>query len=311
VIRQPAVAGSFYPAAADRLESLVADLLDAAATSAGAAAESRSVPGGTDNDRGGDAAAPAPRGLAGLLVPHAGLVYSGVVAGAAWRLLLYGGGAEAPTVVVLGTNHRAGWLDGVGVWDTGAWRMPFGDVAVDDSLADGIIGLGQPFAVDRDAHEGEHSIEVQLPFLHAVAPDARIVPLAVSIGRGRPAVEAGVRLGRLLAQCVAQGHPTVLAISTDMAHYPPAGECARITEELLEPILALDPADLDAREGRLRDGRAGLYCGMCGIDPALLGLAALRTMGVSRVTRLAAATSADAGGPPYESVGYLAVSFAV
>ncbi len=164
--------------------------------------------------------------------------------------------------------------------------------------------------VDRDAHRGEHSLEVQLPLLVEAAPGARIVPLAVSAGTGRPAIEAGARLGRLLAARRSAGERVVLAISSDMAHYPPADACARATETLLPAILDLDPAGLAAVEADMRlAGIHGLACGMCGIEPAVLGLAALRAMGAVSGTVLAAMTSADAGGPRDRTVGYLAVRF--
>ena len=223
----------------------------------------------------------------------------------------HGPGTGDPLVVVLlGTNHRAGWLDGVGAWDTGAWPVPSGEVEVDSALAAEVVALGFPFEVDRAAHRGEHSLEVQLPLLMAVAPGARIVPLAVSAGTDRRAIEAGEHLGRLLAVHRSAGDRVVLAISSDMAHYPPAGACARATEALLPAIVGLDPVALAAIEGEMRlAGIRGLACGMCGIEPAVLGLAALRAMGAVSGTVLAASTSADAGGPSDRTVGYLAARF--
>jgi hypothetical protein len=213
-------------------------------------------------------------------------------------------------VVLLGTNHRAAWLDGVGAWDAGAWTVPTGEVEVAGELAAEVAVLGPPFMIDREAHRGEHSLEVQLPLLMAVTPGARIVPLAVSAGTGRRAVEAGERLGRLLAGRRAAGDRIVLAISSDMAHYPPADACARATEALLPAILGLDPTRLASLEQDMRvAGIRGLACGMCGIEPAVLGLAALRAMGAVSGEVLAASTSADAGGPPDHTVGYLAARF--
>ena len=289
--REPAVAGSFYPAAEDRLRGLVDELLRAA----------ERLPA---IDEPSAAALPA-----GILVPHAGLMYSGVTAAAAWSRLEGGPGGSPPLVVLLGTNHGAAWLDGVAAWPSGAWRTPLGDSVVDEDLAAAVVGLGPPFLVDREAHDLEHSLEVQLPLLQAVAPGAGIVPLSVSC-RGPWAVDAGRRLGELLAVRRAAGEPVVLAISTDMAHYPAAVACERVTEALLPSILAVDPDDLADREDAVRSsGIRGLACGMCGIEPAVLGLAALRAMGATRAVRLASATSADAGGPPDRTVGYLAVRF--
>jgi AmmeMemoRadiSam system protein B len=288
-VRRPAVAGTFYPGSAIDLEAMVDELFAAAGRLPGTRPSSMAAP-------------------IGLLVPHAGLVYSGVVAAAAWAQLAVAG--PSPTVVLLGTNHGAAWLEGIGAWDGGAWRIPTGHVTVDRELAGAIVSLGPPFVADRAAHAAEHSIEVQLPLLHAASPDARIVPLAVSAGRGAAALDAGARLGGLLAERRAAGTEVMLVISSDMAHYPAASACERVTETLLPAIMALDGRDLGAHEAAVRSGGVeGLVCGMCGIDPAVLGLAALRAMGARSATVLASATSADAGGPPDSTVGYLAVRF--
>jgi AmmeMemoRadiSam system protein B len=297
----PWVAGEFYPATADRVRKVVRELF----------AETRWLAG--------DAARLSPELPAGLLVPHAGLVYSGVVAAAGWARLdargavaagAAGGEARAPIVVILGTNHGAGWLQGVAASSAAAWRMPGGDVQVDEELVAAIIDLGPPFIVDDDAHEREHSIEVQLPLLREVAPGASIVPLAVSAGTGHPAIAAGRRLGELLASRRAAGTPIVLAISSDMAHYPPAEACEEVTEALWPTIRTLDAVGVASREIAVRSARIpGLVCGMCGIQPTVLGLAALRAMGATTGVRIAAATSADADGPRDRTVGYLAVAF--
>lgn len=290
-IRPPSVAGSFYPAKPDVLAALVRELL----------AKAGRLEFGAE---------PLPGELLGLLLPHAGLVYSGIVAAAGWRRLLTMPVDPPPTIVLLGTNHGAAWLDGVAAWEDGGWRTPLGDVAVDTDLARAIVDLGPPFVVDRAAHIGEHSIEVQLPLLQVVRPGAGIVPLSVAAGTGDDAIAAGGRLGRLLGRYHAEGRPIVIAISSDMAHYPASAACAEVTEDLLGPIICLDPISLARAERRVVDGETpGLVCGMCGIQPTVLGLAALGAFGATRGDRLAAATSADAGGPSDQTVGYLAAAF--
>ncbi len=291
--RPTAVAGLFYPSEAGELRATVDELVARAASDF-------PVPAGLD-----------PSLVAGVLVPHAGLVYSGIVAAAAWRVL-FSSGAEPgppPTVVLLGTNHGAAWLDGVGAWDGGPWRTPLGDVAIDGALTDEIVALGEPFGADARCHLGEHSIEVQLPFLARLAPGARIVALSVRAGTGSRAIEAGGRLGALLAERRAAGGRILLAISSDMAHYPAAGVAERVTAALLPHIEGLAPETLaEAEHAALRSG-PGVSCGMCGIEPTVLGLAAFRAMGARPGVALAAATSADAGGDPHRTVGYLSVAF--
>ncbi|MHB8960074.1 MAG: AmmeMemoRadiSam system protein B [Candidatus Limnocylindrales bacterium] len=285
IVREPAVAGSFYPDQADGLRGLVHGLL------------ARAAPAG--------AAGPP----MGVLVPHAGLAYSGLVAAAGWRALLDPAG-PAPTVVVLGTNHRA-WFDGVAVDPGGAWRLPTGDVSIDADLAERIVALGDPFGTSRVAHRDEHSIEVQLPLALALRPGLRIVPCSVAAGTGVAAIEAGTRLGAFLAEVRDSGVEALLAISTDMAHYPAHDEAVRVTERLGPAICALDPHATAALERAVAaSGVRGIACGMCGIQPTVLGLATLRAMGATAGRVVAAATSADAGGPRDRTVGYLAVAFA-
>lgn len=293
-VRPPAVAGQFYPAAPGELGTMVDDLFAEAASS-------YPTPAGVD------AAA-----LAGILVPHAGFVYSGIVAGAGWglaRAALARSAERTPTIVLLGTNHGAAWLRGVGAWDAGPWWTPLGEVAIDDSLTRAVLDLGPPFAADARCHVGEHSLEVQLPFVARRATGVRIVALSVGTGTGPRTIEAGGRLGSLLAARRSAGEPILLAISSDMAHYPTAVVAERVTAVLLPRIIELDSDGLARDEADAIRRQPGVSCGMCGIAPTILGLAALRAMGVTHGTTLAQATSADSGGDPNRTVGYLAVGF--
>ena len=284
--RLAAVAGTFYPAQRERLETLVSTLLAEAARVA--------RPDGV-----------IPGAVAGLLVPHAGLVYSGVIASLGWAVA---GEIRPATIVLAGTDHQA-WADGVGVWTGGPWRTPLGDAPIDDGLAAELAALGPPFAPDESAHLTEHSLEVQLPLLLRTCPGARIVPLAVS-PRLTSHAQAGVMLGRLLARHRTAGERILLVASSDLAHYPAARICEQTDAELLEPLLRMDPEGLRVREAEILTARRrGLVCGLCGIDPVRVTLAALTEMGATRGILLGAATSADAGGDPGRTVGYAAAAF--
>ncbi len=284
--RPAAVAGSFYPSEPERLGRLVEMLL------VGASAAAR--PAGVD-----------PESVVGGLVPHAGLVYSGVIAALTWDLV----GKMAPTtVVVAGTDHQAS-AAGVGVWTGGPWQTPLGEVPVDRDVALRCADLGPPFAPDDSAHLAEHSIEVQLPLLVRACPGVRIVPLAVS-PRLQAHTDAGERLGRLLAELRSTGDRIILIASSDLAHYPPARICEEVDDRLLVPLLELDADALDDLEGAvLRAGMPGLVCGLCGIDPVRFTLAAVSQMGATKGVLLGKATSADAGGDPRRTVGYAAAAF--
>lgn len=280
--RAPAHAGTFYPADRATLEREVEWLL-------------RGIPVG----------GPAPLGL---LVPHAGLRYSGAVAARGWATLA----ADPPdAIVLLGTNHFAAWLSGVAAWTGGPWRTPFGAIAVDAELAARIVALGPPFVADDRAHRDEHSLEVQLPFVARLCPGARIVPLLVSCPRPGGCRETGERLGRFLAGLRAGGERIVLVASSDLAHYPAHADAVAVDRRMLEPILALDPAELARREAEARSSAIpGLACGLCGLEPVLAALAALPALGAARGELLAEATSADVpGGDQRRVVGYAAVAF--
>ena len=284
--RPPAVAGTFYPAEPERLSARVATLL------AGTARVPR--PAGA-----------TPDAVLGLLVPHAGLVYSGAVAALSWALA----GEIAPSTIVLaGTDHEAR-AAGVGVWTGGPWRTPLGDVATDLELGRRILSLGPPFEADNDAHLTEHSIEIQLPLLTQACPGARIVPLAVS-PRLQTHAEAGALLGRLLAGLRAAGEGVLLVASSDFAHYPPARVCEEVDDQLLEPLLRLDGDALFKLDRALSVAdMPGLVCGLCGIDPVRFVMSAVAEMGATRGLLLGKATSADAGGDPRRTVGYAAAAF--
>lgn len=286
-IRPPAIAGTFYPGDPSVLVRRADEMLHRAAEAA-------------------IRVAPAPP--VGLVVPHAGITYSGSVAAAGWVAL-----REQPpsTVVIAGTNHFAAGLRGIAVWPDGAWRTPLGDTAIDGGLAGRIVALGPPFMADRDSHREEHSIEVQLPFLARACPGSRLVPLLVSCPSVDACVSAGQALGRLLAAVRAEGASVALVASSDFAHYPDERDARDVNRRLVPLITGLDPEAVAAEEDTLRRSRIrGLSCGLCGLEPVLFSLAAFRTMGLQQGELLAEATSADVpGGDPFRTVGYATIAF--
>jgi AmmeMemoRadiSam system protein B len=287
--RQPAVAGSFYPDDAREMERMVDRCLDEA--------EQRwPTPAGT------------PAEPIGVLVPHAGLVYSGPAAAAGWLALA---GTRPDTVVVVGTCHTAAGLHAIGVSPAERWAFPGGAVTVDGCVTAAVVGLGAPFATDAAAHAAEHAIEVQLPFMARLLPLARLVALTAGCDP-HAAMTGGDALGALLADRRADGERIALAISTDFAHYPPAAVAEAVTDRHLPGLCALDAAAVLAVERDVRSaGSPGLDCGLCGLQATLAGLRALRGMGASRGVLVARATSADlAGSSGSRTVGYASLAFA-
>ena len=289
-VRLPAIAGTFYPGDPAVLAHRVDTLLRQAAE--GVAGMARLGVGGP----------------VGLVVPHAGIAYSGAVAAAGWAAFR----ARPPdTVVIAGTNHRAAGLRGIAVWPDGAWRTPLGDTSIDDVLAARIVALGGPFAIDRESHRDEHSIEVQLPFLTRACPSSRLVPLLVSCASVQACVSAGEALGRLLAKLLAEGSSVALVASSDFAHYPDERDAREVNRRLVPLISRLDPEAVAGEEDALRRSTIrGLACGLCGLEPVLFALGAFRAMGLAPGQLLAEATSADVpGGDPFRTVGYATIAF--
>lgn len=268
-MRRPAVAGQFYAASGEALRT-----------------EIEACYVGTH----GPGALPGPPGearrLAGLVVPHAGYLYSGPVAAHAYAALARDGLPE--TFVILGPNHTGrGMPLAVGTED---FETPLGVAQIDQDLAEAL--LGEEIAEDREAHRYEHSIEVQLPFLLHLTPAVRFVPLCMGVQD----LAAAARVGGVLAEAVKDRDVLVLA-STDFSHYVPR-EVALVKDRLaIDQIVAGDAE-------RLYETVQAQNVSMCGYGPVM---AALKALPGARGTLLKYGTSADAHPMP-EVVGYAAIT---
>jgi len=243
-VRQPAVAGQFYPGRPDQLLAAVRSLLAAAETA---------VP---------DAAVAA-------VAPHAGYVYSGRTAGEVFARL------EVPRrCIVLAPNHT-GVCDaaqGGSVCAVGSFVTPAGDVPVDEAAAAALIARCDLLEDDPAAHAREHAIEVELPFLLARRPDVRIVPIVIAWSDW-PRTK---RLGEALAEVVRTSDgPTLLLASSDMNHYESAAVAAQ------KDALALAEAERLDGEKLLEVTRRHEVT-MCGRVPAAAVLHAARLLGAAR-----------------------------
>ena len=256
-VRPPAVAGSFYPGAETDLRDLVDAMLRAARPQA-----------------------PVPKAV---IVPHAGYVYSGPTAAAGYACL-----APAASVirhvVIVGPCHHVG-LRGIALPDADALATPLGDVPVwRDGAA---VALEQPgVVVSAAVHEREHSLEVQLPFVQRLLPDADVLPLAA----GWVAPE---QVGAVL-DAVWGGSETAVVVSSDLSHYHPYADAKAIDERTVADILALAwPIDSE---------RA---CGASGVNGLL---AAARAHGLAP-RLISACNSGDTAGDKRRVVGYASVAF--
>jgi AmmeMemoRadiSam system protein B/AmmeMemoRadiSam system protein A len=277
-IREPVVAGQFYPADPDTLETMVDEFL--------AQVDER--------------AAGEP---IGLIVPHAGYVYSGQVAAYAFKQIA---GGQYDAVVVIGTNHHDPLFEGLSVWARGAFRTPLGLVPVDEELAQALLEADSRIVFNKEVHGQEHSIEVELPFLQRVLPDAKIVPVIVAA----PTEENEKVLADALVK-VLKGKKALLIASSDMSHYPAYDDAVRVDGETLKAIASMDPARVRAAidEG-MSAGVANLGTCLCGEGPVLAAMMAARGLGANRATVLKYANSGDVPfGGRDQVVGYGAVMF--
>ncbi|HXG61173.1 MAG TPA: AmmeMemoRadiSam system protein B [Planctomycetota bacterium] len=261
-MRPPAVAGSFYPAEAQELRRAVAEALG-------------SPP-------------PARERVLAAIVPHAGYAYSGRVAGAVYARI------EIPReVVLLAFNHR-GRGKPFALWPEGAWRTPLGDVPVDGRLSRALREAFLPAEFDEAGHAGEHSAEVQLPFLQVLRPDVRIVPVALTVGLEDRSFLQLAAFGRALARV--PGDFLVVA-STDLNHYEDQETTLRKDAAAIRALERLDAEEL--RRVIVRE-----EVSMCGFAPAFAVAAYARARGAAAARTIVHATSGDVSGDFARVVGY-------
>ena len=276
MMRAPAVAGRFYPGNSRQLERDVRQYLG----HAGEASPEETAPGSQ------------PRTPAiGCIVPHAGYVYSGAVAGAVYARL------DLPRrFLVVGPRHYPQGAP-LAILSEGAWRTPLGDAPLDARMAEALALACPLLREDALAHEREHAIEVQLPFLQLLRPEFQFVPIALGTDR----YQAFEDLGRAAAGVIAeQIEPVLLVASSDMNHYE-SDEVTRRKDSLaIEKILALDPRglyDVVRRES----------ISMCGYGPAVTMLVAAKELGATRAELVRYATSAEVSGDYDRVVGYAGI----
>jgi AmmeMemoRadiSam system protein B len=266
-VRATAVAGSFYPS-------------DPAALRA---ALDRAFAGASPRDTTSEGA--AIRAPKAIVVPHAGFVYSGPIAATAYRAVAPARGSIR-RVVVLGPAHRV-YLRGLGLSGADAWASPLGEIALDTDGAKLLADL--PFvAVDDAAHEPEHSLEVQVPFVQAVLGDVVLLPLVVG---DATADEVAAVLDR-----VWDDDGTLVVVSTDLSHYETyevASELDRRTAAAIAARRADDVGDRDA----------------CGARP-LRGLLRVADERGLTVEQLDLRNSGDTAGDRHRVVGYGAFAVA-
>lgn len=278
-VREPAVAGRFYPGDAASLRRAVEKFAQ-------------------------DAVPPRCGRPVAVVAPHAGYVFSGQIAADAYRPAQ---GHDYDLFVILGTNHTTPTFRGVAVYSGSGFRTPLGVAEVDRKAAESLIAADPGCAFRDDPHAKEHSVEVQVPFIQALFPGAKILPLVV----GEPDPELCDRLGKALGT-VLRGRKALVVASTDLSHYPSAKDAMAVDRKVLEVVARLDPVAFRATiASEMSRGVPGLSTCACGEGPVLAVISAAKALGATRGIVASYANSGDVPvGEPGRVVGYGAVVFA-
>ncbi len=287
MVRAPAVAGYFYQGSSEALRKQVEGFI---------------VPG-----------AERKRAI-GVVSPHAGLIYSGPVAGALYSSI------EIPdTIVLIGPNHT-GLGAAVSLMAKGSWETPLGTVEIDETLAASILAKSSHIRDDSVAHLREHSLEVQLPFIQYFKEKFTIVPIQMLDTRLNTCIEVGKAVGKAIAECgmriadcKTKDKPeseirnpksaiskVLIVASSDMSHYERAATAKEKDSKAIHQILNLDP------EGLYRT-ITDYGITMCGFGPAVSMLVAAKMLGASKAELVKYANSGDVSGDYDKVVGYAGI----
>jgi len=262
--RKPAVAGQFYHGTSARLNEQVAQYIH------------------VDVQK---------ETVVGVMSPHAGLIYSGPVAGEVFSSI-----KMPQTFIMLGPNHT-GLGPAISLMDTGEWEIPTGLFGIDSKLASKIALNSDKVSRDAQAHLFEHSLEVQLPFIAYFSTEVKIVPIALRSATYEDCID----LANAIAEAVrGVDYPVVILASSDMSHYLPEKQARRMDAMAIEKILALDPSGLyeTVRKERIS---------MCGYLPATVMIEASKLLGADSARLIKYATSGEVSGDFDSVVGYAGI----
>ena len=264
LVRRPFVAGRFYPAQPDVLLHDIKGYL---------------------------AQEPGKVKAAGIVVPHAGYMYSGHVAGAVYARL------DLPSRYIILCPNHTGMGKPLAIMTKGAWDTPLGQARVDEEMAEELLHSSKLISDDSDAHRAEHALEVQLPFLQAIQPRFTFVPITVGIGSYDPLRALGEAMASVI---VKQKERVMIVASSDMNHYESDAITRVKDHKAIDQILALDARGLF-------DVIVNEDISMCGYGPTVAMLTAAKMLGATSAELVKYATSGDISGDRDQVVGYAGV----
>jgi len=234
---------------------------------------------------------PFPGTLQALIIPHAGYVYSGQIAAHSYKLVQ---GKDYETVIIIAPSHRYGF-EGCSIYPQGGYETPLGVAEVDRDVASK-LSRASGFKYIPQAHQAEHSVEVQVPFIQKVLAQAKIVPVVM----GFPQRETILTLADAVAKVASEKKVLVIA-STDLSHFEPKAKANEIDSRTISLIRSFKTNTLIRKLER----RENI---MCGGGPVVVALLYAQKKGQAKVQVLKYGDSSQAGGPTSRVVGYLAAS---
>ncbi len=269
-VRQPAVAGLFYPDVPSILNADIERMFENAKDIIG------------DKKINGE--------IKAIIAPHAGYMYSGQTAAVAYSLIR---GKDYDTVVVVSPSHRE-YFDAISIYDGKAYKTPLGEIEIDVELAEKIYEKGKGLIeISSYGHKLEHAIEVHLPFLQKALNHFKLVPIVMGDQKSDYCFKLGDILGDVL-----DGKNVLLVASTDLSHYYVYDVAIK-----LDKIVIDDVANFD--EVKLMDDLEQQKCEACGGGPTVAVMRAAKKLGANKSEVLYYCNSGDVTGDKTGVVGYL------
>ncbi|MGD0337587.1 MAG: AmmeMemoRadiSam system protein B [Bacteroidota bacterium] len=266
MIRKPVVAGMFYPGSPAQLWSDVRAML-------------AEIPGRTGAGK-----------VIAAIVPHAGYVYSGKTAAAAYAALRQ---SDAETIVIVSPSHRE-YFFGASIYEGDAYETPLGIIEIDTVLRSRLVKSDEHIVSGVEGHRAEHAIEVQLPFLQEVLPGKKILPIVMGDQRR----QLCFLLAQKLAECL-KGKPVVMIASSDLSHFYRYEVAEQLDQIVIDDINQFDYE-------KLMNDLESEKTEACGGGPIVAVLMAAGQLGGTKASVLAHCNSGDVTGDREGVVGYMA-----
>ena len=233
--------------------------------------------------------------IIGLVSPHAGYMYSGPVAANGFYKIALDGRPD--TIIILGPNHR-GFGEDVSIMVEGKWKTPLGELKIDTNIAENILKNSKIIKNDKKAHQYEHSIEVQLPFIQYIfGRDIKFVPICMT----RQDINTDIEIAKSICTSVFDKNILIIA-SSDFTHYEPQEYAENADEQAINAVLEFNPK-------KLYDMIYHQNLTMCGPGPITVMLITCETLGAKKAELLKYATSGDVSGMYDQVVGYASIIF--